>query len=486
MSPTRPNLGDGSPADPVLLQGSATVEVNDLLAAVGELTITTQRIRFRPNRVENLVGLAAAFDDPVDAISGFEITGARHRLEVRSASRTVRFMGDVVPGVYGALQALAEVASGEVKAEHLGFRLVPASLCRGPVMHPGALVFTGTRLAFVATGFLDSLVGVHALTEIPVGAITNLTLSGRLDPRIEVGTVGARLIFACADAANQYERAVAWLAEHLPGPMVLGGAAATGPVATELDRVIGPYRGLGALAEAPLMFTPAVALSANSPATPGWLFVGAESMVWLPGPTPSVARPPVSLPLGRERWIWGEPAAEIRADREGIPYRWVTRLGVPFRQALFEQVERIRKRIALAWASSGTGVIADGQNRRDSYRVQVMEQGQPAIGIWVATEGEFRQLSCKIIELSLGGCSIRTAAQLPLDLLARVDLAESGRVCSVRARVAYTRQGMHDQRSVAGLVFIEPPSDFDTVLRHMWMSLQQQQLKRLRGGGEPT
>jgi c-di-GMP-binding flagellar brake protein YcgR len=185
--------------------------------------------------------------------------------------------------------------------------------------------------------------------------------------------------------------------------------------------------------------------------------------------------------LGREHWIWSSDRDEVQVDREGAIFRWVTRSGKPFRHALFERVEQIKRRIALVWASSGTGVLSDGQNRRDSYRVQVSEQAQPAISIWTAADGEFRSLSCKLVELSLGGCSIRTQRQLPSDLLLRVDLTQNGRVYSVRASVAYTRQRVDDQRWMAGLTFVDTPSDFDSVLRQLWMTLQQEQLRRLRG-----
>ena len=460
--------------------------MNDFPSATGDLLITDRRIGFRPVRGGILSGVSIVHELPTSDISGFGINGPRKRLEVRSPALTMRFLGDAVPAVYGALQVLTEVAANPAGPADFTIALAPAALCRGPVTHPGSLVYTPAQLTFVATGFLETFVGAHPLTEIPIGDIRTITLTGKLTPRLEVATATARVVFACSDVSGEYERAVSWLAANLPGPVLANAAEFTPALAAEIDAVLASSRGVGALAETPIMFTPAVGLSANSPATPGWLFIGAESMVWLPGPSASAgARPPVSLPLGRERWIWNEAKSDISADREGIPYRWVTKLGAPFRAALFEQVERIRKRIALAWASSGTGVVADGQNRRDSYRVQVMEQGQPNISIWLAGESVFRQLNCTLVELSLGGCSIRSANAIGLDVLARVDLAERGRHSSARARVAYTRQGMHDQRWVSGLVFIEPPTDFDTIIRQIWMTQQQQQLQRLRGGGEP-
>lgn len=469
----------------MLLHAAATVEVNELLSAVGEVTVTTHRIRFQPNRMEHLVGLAVAFEDLTAEITGFGISGFRHRLEVRTATRSTRFLGDVVPALYAALQSIAEVATGKVEWAEIDFAVWPASVCRGLVMHPGALVQTATQIAFLASGLLDSLAGVQSLSETPLMAISTVALTGRIDQRIEVAAGGVRTTYACSEAARRYEQLVGWLAMRAPGPVLGVGAPLTEPLRAEIEAVLLPWRAAHPLPD-PQAFTPAVGLSADSPATPGYLLVGLEAAIWLPGRAFDPSRPPVSLPLGRERWIWDEPGADVRAERDGIPYRWVTKAGAPFRAALFDQVERIRKRIALAWASSGTGVIADGQNRRDSYRVQVLDHRQPPISIRVAVDGEFRLLSCRLIELSLGGCSIRTTAQLPADLLTRVDLTEGGRTCSVRASVTYTRQGMHDQRWVAGLVFIDPPSDFDTVLRHVWMTLQQQQLRRLRGDVDTT
>ncbi len=472
------------PSDPItderlLLRATAMVEVNDLLSANGELTVTNLRIRFEPSLMENLVGLAVAFDDPIASITGFGFTGIRHRLEVRTASRTTRFIGEVIPGLYGALQCCAEVKSGDLAADAIKYSVLPASLCRGPVTHPGALVETGTRLAFVAIGLLDSLVGVHSLTETPVAAITSIGLVGRIEPRIEIAAGGGRTTYACGDVHDRYEHLVAWLAARVSGPIWLGAGA--DPVPPEVENCLAPFRRSEALPAGPHLFTPAVGLSLNSPATPGFLLVGDDTMVWLPGRAPSPATPRVSLQLGRERWVWSNERDEVRVDRDGAIFRWLTRSGKPFRLALFERVERISQRIALAWASSGTGVIPDGQNRRDSYRVQVSDQAQPGIAIWTAVDGEFRSLSCKLVEVSLGGCSIRTQHQLPADLLLRVDLTQNGRVFSVRASVAYSRQRVDDQRWMAGLVFVETPSDFDTVLRQFWMTLQQEQLRRLRG-----
>lgn len=477
-----PDLGFGKAAadERVLLRVATAVEVNDLRSAAGEVTVTTRRIRFQPGRATEGQGLA--FDDPNEAITGFGISGIRHRLEVRTATRTTRFMGDSIPALYAALQTNAEAAAGVAHADAVDYRIWPAALCRGPVMHPGAVVQTGTRIAFIATGLLDSLVGVQAVTEMPLATITGVALLGRLDHRIEIRTGTARILLACSDAPDHYQDLAGWLATRSPAPVWTGGAPPTGPIQAEIDAVLAPWRNICALPESPTLFTAAVGLSENSPATPGFLLVGSETMVWLPGGVPNPNRPPVSLPLGRERWIWAEATDEVRADRDGPPYRWITKAGKPFRQGLFDQVERIKQRIALAWASSGTGVLADGQNRRDSYRVQVLEQSQPAFTIWTASGGEFRPLACKVVELSLGGCSIRTATRLPDDVLLRVDLAQKGRSSSVRATAAYTRQRLHDQRWMAGLVFVDAPSDFDTLLRQLWMSLQQQQLRRLRGG----
>lgn len=473
------------PEERVLLRAGAMIEVNDLLAATGELQVTSHRIRFQPNTVEDVVGLAAGFDDPVDDITGFEFTGLRHRLEVRSAHRTTRFMGEVLPALYGALRCLADVKSGAVSSGGMEYSVIPASLWRGPVTHPGALVLTPTRLAFVVTGLLDSLAGVQGLSETPVGSITSVSVVGRLEPRIEITAGGARATYACGDVNERYEHILAWIAARGPGPTWPPAGAEDGVPPPEVEALLAPWRRAQALPEV-RVFTPAVGVSPGNPATPGFLVVGEEVMVWLPGPGPGGANARLTLPLGSQHWIWGNAREEIRVERDGTTFRWVTKAGRPFRVALFERVERVKERIALAWASSGTGVVSDGKNRRDSYRVQVSEQAQPAFSIWMAGEGEFRPLSFKLVELSLGGCSVRTQVQLPADLLLRVDLAENGRVHSVRAAVAYTRQRRDDQRWVAGLRFIDPPSDFDTVLRHLWMSLQQQQLRRLRGDPDPV
>lgn len=465
----------------VLLHTLASVEVNDLLSAVGELTVTTRRIRFQPNRMDRMIWPNLAFEDTVDHIKGFAFTGVRLRLEVEVGARVLRVIGDAVPGLYGAVQGLSEVRAGSVSVEALEVVTTPASLWRGPVAHPGVLVQSGSRLAFVATGLLDSLVGMHALTDVSADSVQVLTLTGIVDQRIDIVAGPVRMVLSCSDIRARYDAMVAWLARHVSGPILMPDAPDRAAVLARVEAAIAPWRDAHSVPDGILQFSPAVGLSEGGPATPGWLLLVDDTLVWLPSRVPEARRVPVSLPLARERWIWGDDSEDIRADRDGRPYRWIVQAGVPFRSALFEQVERIKKKIALAWASSGTGVISDGQNRRDSYRVRVEEDNPAPFTVYSAARGGFVEVECKVVEVSLGGCSVRTTAEIPVGTLLRVDLAEGTKVHTVRATIAHRRHRMHDEGWMAGLVFVEPTSDFEVALRNLWFMLQQQQIRKLRG-----
>lgn len=464
----------------VLLRATALVEVNDLLSASGELTVTNLRIRFSLGLLENAVGLGVAFDDPIANITGFGFTGVRNRLEVHISGRMLRFSGNVVPALYGALQCCAEGKAVDVPGEVLTYNVMPASLCRGPLSHPGALVGTGTRLAFVATGMLDSLVGVPSLTEIPVAAISSIRRVGAKKSRIQITTPDGNTTYASGDVNHDYERLVVWLAARVAGPIWLGAGA--DPVPPEVETCLASFQRSQALPDGLQFFTPAVGLTPNSPATPGFLVVGDDTMVWLPGRAPNPATPRILLRLGCEHWVWSNELDEVQVERRGTIFRWLTRSGEPFRRALFERVERIKQEIALAWSSSGTGVVSVKQNRRNSYRVSVSRQAQPAIWrIMAAADGEFRPLSCDLFNLSLGGCSIRTQHQPPADSELRVDLTQAGRLYTAQVTVVFARQDLKGKDWIAGLVFVQTSHDFDNVWRQCWMTLQQEQIIKLRG-----
>lgn len=464
----------------VLLHELAEVEVNDLLGAWGEVTVTTHRLRFRPRPMERVLWPDLAFEETNDRISSFSLTGIRRRLEVCTPARTVRFMGDVLPALYSALKANDEVKEGLVAADALEHEVWPAQLYRGPVSHPGALVLTATGLAFVATGALDSLAGVESLIDTPIARIERVSLRGRLDPRIEVHADDGRAVFACADASGRYDQIVAWLARRSAGPIRVEGAPGSGGTLGEIEEIEGvlaPWRARYSLPERPLAFTPAVGLRAASGAT-GWLLLDEESLVWLRGRVPGERARPLWLPLRRHRWLWDDaPPGEVHADVDGELYRWLPTAGAPFRAALAEQIQRLQRSAAHA---AGADEPGEGRNRRDTYRVRLTPGTQPAVKIWVQVDGEFETLDGRLLEFSLGGFSVRTTTRLAPEVVLRVDLPGGGGIQCVQAAFVHERPLLSGEGWITGFAFLHPRPDALMVVRSTWMAFQQEEARRRR------
>ncbi len=459
----------------VLLHAAATVELNDLLHAVGEVTVTTRRIRFRPNQMDRMLWPRIPFEHQNDQITSFELSGIRPGIEVRTATHQARFVGDVLPALYAALQYNAELRAGPADAANHDVAVWPGVLLRGPVTHPGGLLHTSTRLAFVATGLLDSLAGAQSLTEVSLPAITSLVLRGQLDRRLDVHATSVGMTVACDDLDECFDRLVTWLANGAPGPVWLGDGAPTA-VLGEIEDVLGPWRSQVRLPAVPRRFTPAVCLTGSLIATPGLLVVTEHDLIWLPGRTPGAGSSPLVLPLARARFVWDDDPDEVRVDVEGAPHRWVTRTQRQFRSALFTDVQRARGGVVLPPSPD-----AEAGNRRDSFRVEVLDQRQPPISIFLDVDGMLRPLDLRIADLSLGGCGLRLAHPVEVGSLIRVELTEGAHMHPARGRVVKLRANPPGPGWFGGVVFEESSPGFDDALRKLWMALQREQLQRQTG-----
>ena len=154
------------PGERVLVQGTATSYVNGLIATRGEVVLTDQRIRFLTGGgLETLIWTFPELDHPLEAITRAEISGVRKLLEVWIDGDRRIFGGPIVPKLYNSLQALGiQAGPGEeafYKPEGV-FQSYPASLHRGPLAHPGELVFSNSRVSFTPSGRLDSMVGARS------------------------------------------------------------------------------------------------------------------------------------------------------------------------------------------------------------------------------------------------------------------------------------------------------------------------------------
>ena len=284
---------------------------------------------------------------------------------------------------------------------------------------------------------------------------------------------------ACDDLDECFDRLVEWLAKGTPGPVWLGDGAPTA-VQGEIDDLLGPWRSQVRLPAMPRRFTPAVCLTGSVVATPGWLLVTAEALIWLPRPTPEVGSSALTLSLAGARFVWDDDPDEVRVDIEGAPHRFVTRSQRQFRLALFADVQRVRGGIAALVSED-----AEAGNRRDSFRVEVLEQRQPPISILLEAEGTLRAVDLRISDLSLGGCGIRLAVDVAIGSLVRVELAEGTLVHDARGRLVNLRSDSLGGW-VGGVVFEGASPGFDAAIRKVWMALQREQLQRLSGSREKT
>ncbi len=501
--------GEGPPpyaaCERVLLFADAAIELNELLSAPCEVIVTTRRLRVRLRRLERFLWPELEVDTPLDAITGFAITGNRRRLELQWGGKTARFLGSALPALYGALQAAAELASGEVAPERLDLQVWPAFLYRDLVAHPGALVRTATRLTYLATGTLDALAGVPAVIELTREAILGISLQGLFDRRIEVVTGRTRVRFACADSRSRFESLVAWMADHAPGPVWLGG---TLPEADrrEIARILRPWREQTPLPTTPRLFSPAVRVSERAVASSGWLVVGLEYLTWLPGAGPASGAAPFRLLLHGQTVLPIEaPPHEIhlQATAGGL-YRWrfaapgsgpndeaacATAEIAPFFlnalpdvEALSERPERRKRRARIGAVRSGE---ESGADRRETFRAGAVLGEVPPLVFWLVVKDLVVPLECELIDLSLGGCCIRGPYRLPADAVVRVDLPVGDETYPLEADVVHEHELVDGTGWIHGLHFGGRWETVEYATRDAWMSLQQSAARRMLSPTKP-
>ena len=470
-------LSDGAggrfaPDERVLLHAAATVEINPLLHAIGEVTVTTHRVRFRANRVDRLVWPDVEFEHPSSEITGIDVCGIRPGIEVRTATRQTRFVGDVLPAMYAALRRNVEMAAGTAGGAGLDLKVWPGVLHRGPLYHAGALVHTAERLAFVATGLFDSLAGTPTVTEIALADITGMARRGRFEHRIEVDTATERMTVGTKDVDGSFNQLVAWLARGAPGPVRLSSEPPTASIA-EVNELLVPWRPRVTLPDHPKRFMPAVCLTGSIVATVGWIVVSDDAMIWLPGRTPEEGAQPLTLPLARAKFVWTPNSDEVRVDVAGEPYRWVTARQREFKAMMFADVERARE----------IADRANAGNRRRSFRVDLFDPSSSPITVQIQCSGSEEPLDCRIANISAGGCSLRLVRPVDPATRLRVGLSESPRIPQVGGKLANYRDAGGGSGWVGGIAFDGTSPQFDTAIWEVCMKLQRDQLRRLSGNG---
>lgn len=466
----------------VLLFSPAELEANELLSVSGELIVTTRQLRFQPRRMERLIWPELEVNLGIDKVTGIQVTGVRRRLEVLAEGRTLRFHGAVLAELYAALQAATELRDGAVTAAEIENETWPASLHRGPLAHSGEMVRTGTQLAFLVAGMLNSMTGVRESLTFPVDDVDRLLLRGVLGKRIEVHSGGVQAVLSCADIVTRYDELVRWRARRAGGPVWLGGCPAGGGVRARIDEALAPWREHHRLPAAPVLFAPAVRVFERTGAVPGWLLLGDETLVWLPGRTPQPGDTPVRIPVGG--WLWRPndgPPDEVRLHVGGAPYRWLPAPGAAFHRALAAHADEVERRLQASRSAARLELLREANtNRRDTYRVRLPADEPSGLEIWILKDNQLERLECDLLDFSLCGCALRTNERLSAEALLRVDLPSGDMIQPVQAEVVHDRPLPGAGGWMTGLRFLDLWGHSQVVVRATWMRFQQDEARRAR------
>jgi hypothetical protein len=488
----------------VLVATEAEIEVNDLVSARGELVLSSRKLQFQPARLERALWPRLAVDIPVESIEGCAVVGMRRRLEVRTAGRTMRFVGSVIPALFGALHALAEQSQGEGEAPE--FEVTPVSLVRGPVMHPGALVRTRKRLAFLGTGTLDALIGLSGVTELPLDELSELSVTGLIDKRIEVATAADRLVFSCSKAEEMAGELVSWWARNLPGPVSVPEGEAQAPAQLEVDgepeeappppassptpteevrasieQILADWRSEFPMPGTISLFAPALRVEDGAPTVPGWLMVGEETLVWLPR---FGERHPVRIALGGTVALRRDapPGAVHLQVGGGRMFRWLVPVD-NFRAALTEEVEDPAVRPLPSLRPPPPDALYRGGNRRQTFRVPVRPVDDHHLSFWLVERGELRQSIGELVDLSLHGFALKLQTPLNGPTSVRVIISRGEEdMHSLEATLVHQRKIKDEDGWLTGWRFEGSWGDVEARTRSVWMDLQQRTVRRGQEG----
>jgi hypothetical protein len=499
LSAGRPMSVEGR--ERVLVATDTEIEVNDLVSARGELVLTTRRLRFEPARLERSLWPRLAFELPVDSIRGCAVVGLRRRLEVRAATRVLRFLGPVIPELYGALHAVAALGPGGVGEPE--YDVTPVSLVRGPLMHPGALVRTHAGLCFIATGVLDALVGLEHVLELPVQDITRMSITGLIDKGIEVTTTTGRAVFSCPGIEELFSDLTVWWSRSLPGPVWSGErtpdalegrgagrglrlapppmpdpAAAPPPALRALiEDVLSQWRTEHPLPAAPVLFSPAVRLGDAGDAAPGWLLVGDDTLVWLPR---FGDQGPLRLALGGTVALRRDapPGAVHVQVGAGRLFRWLVPVE-QFRTALTEKVDRPARPPAPSLRPAPVDPFYRGGNRRQTFRVLVRAEEERGLCFWLLDRGEMRPFGGSLADFSLHGFALKLATPFAGPTMLQVGIPfGDDEVRSLEATLVHQRKLKDEDCWLAGWRFEGSWGEVEFLTHNLWLELQQRAIRR--------
>lgn len=193
------------PGERVVLQGRAELFVNDVMAVRGELTVTDRRLRFLPGLgIEKVLWNTTQVDINLQTIQRWSLKGLRRRLHVQLLDEELIIGGALTSQLFNTLESLLGEEEASQVAEELALDTWEVQLRRGPIAHPGELLFTPTHVKFNPTGLLDAMVGVKPF-RFAIRDITRLSIRGWPERKLIIRVGHEVHAFAVSDVTEQFK-----------------------------------------------------------------------------------------------------------------------------------------------------------------------------------------------------------------------------------------------------------------------------------------
>ncbi|MEI8255286.1 MAG: PilZ domain-containing protein [Deltaproteobacteria bacterium] len=444
--------------DPVLLEGPGELSVGGQPGRAGSLRVTRGRIHFD--------GDGGALVRTCEEIKRFGIDSTRRALEMQFESGSWHVTGPLAFPMLTLLAGLREGTRSGARVE-----VWQGRLARGPLEIAGQIVVTAERFRFTPTGLVDALAGTAEDIDEPIAALDRLAISGRLEPRLDIGWATRERRFRVPDPAHSF----AVLCSAMISTPGAGEPALTHAGIVADAAALSRWTTDTAQA---LLAAPVVVTTSATAAERGWLVVTthlvqviAPSAVWKF--TYEEIQDPEKQGVGtitlhsREHVLTVVP----RAGAATAAAFWAAR-PVRARKSFENSMPRIR-----------VDPDAKGRNRRESFRVpaQTSVQGR------LACVGNEKGFEVTLRDLSPGGCAATLDRPIEADSrwLLRIDMVVPGSVVvqalarHVKTERVYKLESGVDSAPAwrVGFVFFGLTPEVTQRLQEMWMALQRVNVK---------
>lgn len=207
--------------DAVLLQGQASLSLDNGIRMEGSLAVTGRGIRFLAEgdidaRHSAIQGLSA----PLERITGLKLAGLNRGLELRVGNHVYQFWGPLVPKLYGVLTTLIGHMRDDLCSES-DILTWTIGRFRGLVLQYGEFIASNRKITFVPTGKLDAFVGLNQEWHAERHQVSHVDVSGIGGRRLSIRTItGPQASF---DRPNGREHFIPFLEMLLHDPTQAGG-----------------------------------------------------------------------------------------------------------------------------------------------------------------------------------------------------------------------------------------------------------------------